>query len=126
MSSLIGNSDGTISTIGFADAVSTTDATVTTLSTRAITADTINFVEAKVVARDTGAGAGASYIIRARIKDVGGTTTAHDVTAEYTSEDVAGWDATIDVNANDMRIRVTGAAATNIDWQVFYELRTLS
>lgn len=100
----------------------TTDATVTTLQTIAIPTDTTVLIEARVTARRTGGSAGtngdsAYYIVRGRAKNIAGTVTLHDVISEE-SEDQAGWDADLDVDSTDVRVRVTGAVDNNITWIV--------
>lgn len=101
----------------------TTDATVTTLATIALTASKTYHVEARVLARRTGGTAGtaedaASYIIHGTWKTVGGVTTlVGALSATHTAEDQVAWDATIDSDgAGNIRVRVTGAANNNITW----------
>jgi hypothetical protein len=99
----------------------TTDATVTTLETIAITASKTYLIEARVVARRTGGTAGtaddgAAYVRRAMVTTKAGTVTINAVDAEFTQEDVAGWDCTLDVSTTNVRVRVTGAADTNVTW----------
>jgi hypothetical protein len=105
--------------------VATTDATVTDCKTVAVTSTKVRTMMATVVAHCTGGVScatnnGAEYTIVGTCKNDGGTTGAvtgsPDVIAA--SEDVAGWDATIDCdNTGDtIRLRVTGAATTNITW----------
>lgn len=101
--------------------VDTTTATVTTLDSFTIPTNSVVLVEAKILARRTGGAVGAvgdsaSYIRRARYKNVGGTVTVLSVTTEYTSEDVAGYNATLDATGTTGRVRVTGVANTNITW----------
>ncbi len=38
-------------------------------------------------------------------------------------EDTAGFDATADANSGNVRIRVTGAAATNLTWEAYAVVR---
>lgn len=104
-----------------ANSVATTDATVTTLSTITIPTDSVVFVEARILARRTGGSAGtagdsAAYVRRIRYKNVGGTVTANAPTTEFTDEDQAAWNATLDVSGTTGRIRVTGATNNNITW----------
>jgi len=104
--------------------VKTTDATVTTLGSLSVPASTTQMIEATVTARRTGGSAGAAedgaaYVIRAAAKNVSGTATIiGSVTAGFTAEDQAAWNATIDVSGGAMRVRVTGAANNNITWTV--------
>lgn len=101
---------------------STTDATATTLLTIALDASTTTLIEAHVVARRTGGSAGvaedgAGYVLRGTYKVVAGSATLIGaVNADYTAEDQAGWDATLDTSGQTVRVRVTGAANNNITW----------
>jgi hypothetical protein len=103
----------------------TTDATVTDCKTIAVTSTKVRTMQATVVAHCTGGVScatdnGAEYTIVGTCKNNAGTTTAiagsPDVIAA--SEDVAGWDATVDCDdtGDTIRLRVTGAATTNITW----------
>lgn len=103
--------------------VTTTDATVTTLMSYTLTAARAYLIEARVTAHRTGGAAGAAddsaaYIVYAGAKHTGGVAALITaVGADYTDEDQAGWNATIDVDgANAIRVRVTGAANNNITW----------
>ena len=104
--------------------VATTDATVTTLHSFTIPASTTLMITAHVVARRTGGAAGtaedgAGYVIRGTYKNVAGTATLIGaVSADYTAESVAGYDATLDVSGGTARLRVTGVASTNITWHM--------
>ena len=102
--------------------VATTDATVTTLHSFTLTASTTYRIEARVVARRTGgtsgtAEDGAGYIIVGTYKTVAGAATlVGAVSALYTAEDQAAWDATLDTSGTAVRVRVTGAANNNVTW----------
>jgi hypothetical protein len=111
----------------FQDEVSTTNATVTTLSTIAIPTDSVVIIEARVAARRTGGTGGsaqdsAAYVRTARFKNVAGTVTIQNLQSDYTSEDQNSWNCTLDVNGTDARIRVNGAANNNVDWTVTYSV----
>ncbi len=101
----------------------TTDATVTTLATIALSASRTYHVEARVLGRRTGGTAGtaedaASYILHGTWQTVGGVTTlVGAVTVVHVGESQAGWDATLDSDgAGNIRVRVTGASNNNITW----------
>ncbi len=104
--------------------VATTDATVTTLHTHTIPATTTVMLIAYVVARRTGGTAGtaedgAGYMIQATVKNVAGTATIIGAVNQIcVQEDVAAYNATIDVTAATARVRVTGVADTNITWHL--------
>lgn len=98
--------------------VTTTDATVTTLTTYTTASDTAYTIQATVTAvQDTGATV-ASYVMYGTFRNDSGTLTQRGVTTySHTVEDTAGWDCVYDTSGTDVRVRVTGAAATNIRWQ---------
>lgn len=96
--------------------VQTTDGTVTTLFSWTIL-DEAATLAGLTVGGDQSTGANtAFYIRRLKFKRDGGTVTAGTVETTFTDEDVAGWDATIDNSTSTGRSRVTGAAATTVDW----------
>ncbi len=105
--------------------VNTTDATVTTCGSFVPATNSVEFLEIKVTAlRTSGAGAAndcATYVRRCKVKNNAGTVTINNLTSEFTDEDVGAWNATIDQAAGTVRVRITGAAATNITWKVTLE-----
>lgn len=111
--------------------VATTDATVTTLHTIAITSSNTYLIEARVVARRTGgvsgtADDGAVYIRRAMVTTKAGTVTINTVQDGLTQEDQAAWDCTLDVSTTNIRVRVTGAASNNVTWHSTVIIQNLS
>jgi len=103
--------------------VTTTDATQTTAATIAIPTDTTVLLEVNVVGRRTAGSAGtagdsAAYVRTARFKNIGGTVTMLTLQSDYTSEDQAGWNCTLDANTTNARVRVTGAANNTVLWEV--------
>lgn len=103
--------------------VNTTDATQTTLATIPITASSTYLIEARIVARRTGGSAGtaddgAVYVRRATYTTKSGTVTLMGSvqTIGTDTEDQAGWDATLDINSTNVRVRVTGATNNNVTW----------
>lgn len=100
--------------------VATTDATVTTLQDVVIPANSAMLLEVRVVGRRTGGVAGANgdaatYILKCRVKNVGGTVTIHDLISEE-SEDQIAWDATVTAVGANARITVLGATDNNVSW----------
>lgn len=96
--------------------VQTTDATVTSLFTWTILDEAMTLATAEVGAdQSTGANC-AAYVRRRKFKRDGGAVTAGTEETTFSEEDVAGWDCTIDNSTSTGRVRVTGAAATTIDW----------
>ena len=67
--------------------------------------------------QDTGAN-GASYEFTGAIRrdGSGSSVLVGAVTKSVLGEDVAGWDASVSASGNSLKIDVTGAAATNINW----------
>jgi hypothetical protein len=110
----------------FQNRAATTDATVTTLHTFATASNTSYLITAHVIARRTGGASGAasdsaSYMMAWGVKNAAGTVTAIGgaaVTNLHTAEDQAGWDATLDIDTTNVRVRVTGAASNNITWHL--------
>jgi hypothetical protein len=102
--------------------IATVDATVTTLHTVAIPATTTVQIVAFVTARRTGGAAGtaedgAGYMVQATVKNVAGAATLIGAVNQIcVQEDQAGWDATIDVNGANARVRVNGAVDNNVTW----------
>lgn len=100
----------------------TTNATPATLHTVAITSGRTYQIEARVQARRTGGSAGtaedgASYVVRGTYKTVSSTVTLiGSVSADYTAEDQAGWDATLVISGSNVIVQVTGATNNNITW----------
>lgn len=110
--------------------VNTTDATQTSVTTVTVPTDSALLIEARIVGRRTGGTAGAAqdaavYVRTARYKNVAGTVTINNLQSDYTSEDQAGWNGTLDASGTTARIRVTGAANNNITWTVTYFVTTL-
>ena len=100
------------------DKVTTTDATQTTCQTIPCPISRTFHLTVDVAAhRSTGA-SGAGYTICATYRTDGSSvpTLVGSVTALVTHEDVANWDATLDINANTIRVRVTGEGGSSIDW----------
>jgi hypothetical protein len=98
-------------------AVQTTDATVTTLFSKTLSDNTLYYFEVSIIGRDAGGTNRAYYQRKLRVhRQGGGGATAGTIQTPVTDESNAAWDATIDVNGNDVRVRVTGAAGVTINW----------
>lgn len=116
-----------------APSVKTTDATVTTVQTLNIPDNSITLVESYVVGQRTGGSAGttgdgAGYIRRATYKRTGGGAPAliGAVQDGFTAESQAGWDCTLDVSGNTVRVRITGAVNNNVTWNSTILIKTLT
>lgn len=116
---------------GAAAEVATTDATVTTLATIPIPTDTTVHIEATVVARRTGGAAGAAndgagYKIYSVLKNTAGTAIVIGTATSVHGESQAGWDAVVDANSSNARIRVTGAVSNDVSWYTIYKLTSFA
>ena len=99
--------------------VSTTDATETTVATldTSTLTDYVFHLEVMVTATIDGGGDAASYKRIGTFKnDSGMVSKVGSITDAHTAEDVAGWDCDIDSSGTNIRVRVTGAAASDINW----------
>ena len=120
-----GNADGKV--IDVIRSVGTTNATVTNIYTWTIVNNAVTTIDILVNAiTDDGAAGGVwkrSYTLRNDATVVTAIGTIHDA---QTDEDAAGWDVTIDDDgAGTGRVRVTGAAATNITWYSSIRLQSV-
>lgn len=101
--------------------VSTSNATQTVIDTLTLTNGSVNGIQATVHARKDGTDQ-AVYFLRAAVIQEGGTAALIGAVDALVREDQAGWDATVTVSGSAVRVSVTGAAATNIDWWVYWEI----
>jgi hypothetical protein len=103
--------------------VGTTNATVTTLDSFTLAADTAVVWTVVVAAIRDDESQAAFYVRTAGFRKAGVGAPAQVGTTQdgLTLEDNAAWDCTIDVSGNDIRCRVTGAALTNIRWAIVSE-----
>lgn len=102
--------------------VQTSDATQTTCGVVTLPDECYAQFLVRVVARTTG-GVRAEYVrwySAGREAGAGAAAVAGNTSTRLV-EDIAAWDCLMDVSGNDMRVRVTGAAATTIDWLVMID-----
>lgn len=103
--------------------VSTTDATVTTIQTIAIPNNTGLLIRSFIKSRKTGGvGVGTTgdvngYVRTVKAKNVAGVVTIGVISSDYTSEDIAPFNATFVVSGTNVLVRVTGSANNNVDWE---------
>lgn len=100
-------------------AVQTTDATQTTLLSYAIPSSSTVGIRAQIVGRKSD-GTDHAFYVRTSL----GTSASQigSPSSTTTIESDSTWDATIDVDSGNFRVRVTGANATTIDWVCFVDL----
>lgn len=101
------------------DDLQTLNAAATTLYSRFLTDNTAVAITARVTGMKTDGSERAFYIRHALIYRDGGIATIQGaVDNQLTIESDANWDCTIDVDGgNNLRVRVTGVAATTINWR---------
>lgn len=100
--------------------VQTTDATPTNIFTFTPADEAVTFLELRLVAVDSTGGKTAAFKRRVRIKRDGGTVTVGSVESTFTDQEAAlsATAITVDNSGATVRVRVTGVAATVIDWSV--------
>lgn len=100
--------------------VSTTDATVTSVNALVPTDNKGVIVLARVIGRKSDGTQLGAYTIEAAFRVASGTVTqVGTAVVVSTFEDDSAWDATVNTNSAAIRVRVTGKAATNIDWETY-------
>lgn len=98
------------------DDIQTTDDTETTLKSLTLTENYSYFIETKVIGSGTNDAVMFNLLIIAE-RDSGGSAQAtYQIVSGIKSDGADAWDIVVDTNGNDVRIRVTGAAATTINW----------
>ena len=93
----------------------TTNDTVTVLATLALQANTAYLIIAEVVANKSDHTQRAMYIRKALVYRITGDAIVEGSVNDEVESD-ADWDCTIDANSTNARVRITGKAATTIDW----------
>ena len=95
--------------------VHTDDATVTTLESIPTTTDKGHAIDLLVTAVQGDRSAQVAWRILATVTNAAGVCTVRDVVVTP-SDPGSAWAATVDVSGTSIRVRVTGAAATSLDW----------
>ncbi len=106
--------------------VNTTDATVTTIATIATTEDSTHFIDVKIVAHDQADVQGAGYLLRATFLNDTNVVTQIGTDDKLSFETDPLWDVATEINTTNVRIRVTGEAATVIDWRSLHTVTTVT
>lgn len=95
-----------------------TDATTTTIATIATTTDKGHALDLLVSATQSDRSAQVTFKILASVTNVAGTCTVRNQLITADDDGASGWAAVLDVSGTNIRVRVTGALATTIDWLV--------
>lgn len=96
--------------------VQTTDATETTCLSQDFDDNTAGHLKASIVAYDSSGGDTASFELVGTFETTASTTSQVGTTTLLHTSNESTWTATFDVSGNTARIRVTGTAATTINW----------
>lgn len=106
--------------------VQTTDGTTTTCGTYTLPTATVINITAFIEAYSSAAGDAKVFQVTGGIERIaGGAVILGSILNLITAQGTAGattWTATMDVSGNDVRVRVTGAVATTVDWMARLEI----
>lgn len=106
----------------------TTDATVTSIADIPLASGEAKVVRGFIIGTESGTANSFAANFIAAGKNNGGTSAelASAVIDKLDASPAGAWDFTIDVDdtGDDLRLRVTGEAATTIDWRIQYEVIT--
>ena len=105
----------------------TTDATTGTCGTYTVPTSSACQVQAHILGRTAGAVVGTFWRHLAAQRGAGGAVIVGAETAvvgDQLDAGAAAWTAVLDVSGNDVRVRVTGAAATTIEWLAVLDVVT--
>jgi hypothetical protein len=108
----------------FQASVQTTDATETTAASLTLLDDKVYNVVVRVVTRrsDVGGEARASWQFQTTAYRAGGGATLQgSVKQEYKSSSAGALAADLDVDSNDLRVRVSGLAAQDFEWKAYVD-----
>ena len=116
---------------GVYGAVSTTNATVTTIATIAIPAGAAVMISATIAARRTGGSAGTAgdsvgYVLNGLAKNIGGVVSIVAQSKAFTAEDQAAWDAAYVVSGTNIVLQVTGEVNNTIHWVASGQIRAVT
>lgn len=107
--------------------LTTTSATAATLWSKDIPTNYVGLVRVMIVGRKSDGSDRASYQRAATVyrasssAALGGSVLT--IGTDYESD--SSWNATLDVSSNTLRLRVTGAASTEISWSARIELASV-
>ena len=98
-------------------AVQTTTVTPAVLWSKTLADDTLYWVEVRVIGRDT-AGVERAYYGRTFYvyRQSAGVATLGNVIELFSEETDAAWDVGVNVNTNDVEVKVTGKSSVTINW----------
>lgn len=97
--------------------VATTNATLTTLYTFALTNNAINKINVEVTALRDNGDQGATYDLSCTVRADTGVYQLIGSVSKFELEDNPAWDATLAISGSNLLVQVTGVSAVNIGWQ---------
>lgn len=96
----------------------TTDATTTTIATIATTTNKGHALDLVVSAAQSDRSASVAFKVLASVTNVAGVCTVRSQVTTASDGGASTWTVVVDVSGTNIRVRVTGALATTIDWVV--------
>lgn len=106
--------------------VQTTDATVTTLDTITIPDNSAGILTVQLTGKKSDHSAAITGEKKVRWRKASGTITLGTIIDSMADElDSLTWTWTLDTSSGNIRIRVTGVAATTVDWNATYYSSTI-
>lgn len=111
-----------VPTSGYGLKASTTDATVTTVESIDVPDDSAMMVEAEVMAIQSDGSKAANVFLRGLYKNDGGTLSSVGSLTQNVTSDFTTLTADLSASGTDATIRITGEAATDIEWSIKYKL----
>lgn len=107
----------TVRGIDDSGAAATTDATVTTIVSRAAHADCVGSMTVRAEARQPSDGDAKTWLFAVSYRRSSGDVTILGQTVQFHETiGAALWDCVADADGGNVRIRVTGQASTAIEW----------
>jgi hypothetical protein len=100
----------------------TTNSTTTTLTTFPAAAGETVQVNASVLGTKSDGTQASAYVLSALFLKNGSIRQVGSTKAISIQEDVSSWNATLDTDGANIRVRVAGAAGTTIKWKVKYQI----
>lgn len=116
----------------YENTLTTTNNTVTTITTIPTSSNTAYLVEVMAVSRRvSGTGAGvngdsSAYVRTAKYKNVAGTVTIGTVQSSYTDEDIAAHNITLTVSGTNVLVQVAGSTNNTVDWKSISDVISVS
>lgn len=100
------------------NSVTTTDATATTIMTIPIPNNSVCGLDLHVIGIKNDSSEGANYVIKGTYRNNAGTVSiVGTLSSSHLEEDDTNWDVALSVSSTNVLVKVTGVAATTINWK---------